>query len=131
VLLLDEPFHGLDAEATAHARRFLYELAKGRTVVHATHELGDVIGLAQGLLMIEGGVANWVTSDHALCRTGTDVTVFPIDVALSVIVDLGATAEVVGPRRVRVAPGHAAHEIIDALVGAGCRVDASNPVFVR
>lgn len=130
VLLLDEPFHGLDPEGAARARRFLSELATGRTVVHATHDLGDVIGLADGLLLIEAGVARWVSGDLALRGTSTDVTVAPVDTALAVLTALGAEAEVLGHRRIRIAPGYAAHEIIDALVRAGCRVDASSPVYV-
>ncbi|MBP6016036.1 MAG: heme ABC exporter ATP-binding protein CcmA [Candidatus Promineofilum sp.] len=56
VLLLDEPYTGLDQEATALLDDLLRaETARGRTILMITHDLGHGLGLADRLAILYGG----------------------------------------------------------------------------
>lgn len=54
-LLLDEPFAALDADVTGHLRALLGELLAGRTALLVTHDLLDVLALADNVAALEGG----------------------------------------------------------------------------
>jgi ABC-2 type transport system ATP-binding protein len=74
VLLLDEPFYGLDPDASATLRRVLRtERDRGATVVFASHlfdevgRLADRVGmLSGGQLVREGAVADLVVDEPAI-----------------------------------------------------------------
>ncbi len=56
VLLLDEPFNGLDPRNSSQLRALVKELASnGAGVLVATHILGDVARLADRVIVLEGG----------------------------------------------------------------------------
>lgn len=56
VLLLDEPFNGLDPRNAAELRSLVGELAEGGvSVLVATHVLGDVDRLAKRAIVLQGG----------------------------------------------------------------------------
>src|SRR5437660_1375769 len=56
VLLLDEPFTGLDLAAAAEFRRLLAQLAgAGRIVVLATHNVGEGVELATDIAFQQRG----------------------------------------------------------------------------
>jgi len=56
ILLLDEPFTGLDASASAALHRLLRRFRQeGRTCILVTHHLGEAEGLVDRLLVIERG----------------------------------------------------------------------------
>src|SRR5438132_7223291 len=56
VLLLDEPFTGLDLAAAAEFRRLLAQLAgAGRIVVLATHNVDEGVELATDIAFQQGG----------------------------------------------------------------------------
>jgi heme exporter protein A len=56
VLLLDEPYTGLDQEATHLLDDLLREeAARGRTILMITHDLGHGLGLADRLAILYGG----------------------------------------------------------------------------
>lgn len=56
VLLLDEPYTGLDQEASGLLDELLREeAARGRTILMITHDLGHGLGLADRLAILYGG----------------------------------------------------------------------------
>ncbi|WP_432557662.1 sulfate/molybdate ABC transporter ATP-binding protein [Granulicoccus sp. GXG6511] len=55
VVLLDEPFAALDAASTPDLRRLLRERLEGVTTLLVTHDLLDVLALAEGLVVLEAG----------------------------------------------------------------------------
>ena len=56
VLILDEPQNGLDPEGIAHLRAYLREYARaGRTVLVSSHQLGEVLHMADDATVIAGG----------------------------------------------------------------------------
>ena len=56
VLILDEPQNGLDPEGIAHLRDYLREYARaGRTVLVSSHQLGEVLHMADDATVIAGG----------------------------------------------------------------------------
>lgn len=55
VVLLDEPFAALDAAVTPELRRLLRERLVGATTLLVTHDLLDVLALADQLVVLEGG----------------------------------------------------------------------------
>lgn len=55
VLLLDEPLLGLDAEGRSLFQSILMELKGKLTIVYVTHDLSEVVGLADRLWLIEEG----------------------------------------------------------------------------
>lgn len=55
ILLLDEPFAALDVSVTPQLRRLLRDRLSERTALLVTHDLLDVMTLADRLIVIEGG----------------------------------------------------------------------------
>jgi len=61
LVLLDEPWTGLDARAAARlSTRLEAEKRAGRTLVVVTHDLGRVVGLAERALVLARGRASWL-----------------------------------------------------------------------
>ncbi|MCQ4620624.1 ATP-binding cassette domain-containing protein [Corynebacterium sp. CCUG 71335] len=60
VLVLDEPQNGLDPEGIAHLRTYLRDYARsGRTVLVSSHQLGEVLHLADDATVIAGGTVRF------------------------------------------------------------------------
>ena len=55
LVLLDEPFAALDVSVTPELRRLLRSRLAGMTTVLVSHELLDVVTLADRLVLVEGG----------------------------------------------------------------------------
>lgn len=55
IVLLDEPFAALDVSVTPELRRLMRERLAGRTALLVTHDLLDVVTLADRLVVIEHG----------------------------------------------------------------------------
>lgn len=55
LMLLDEPFAALDVTGRARLRALVQRLLVGRTVLLVTHDLVDVLALADDLLVLEDG----------------------------------------------------------------------------
>ncbi len=69
VVLLDEPMAALDAASAPEMRRLLRSHLAGRTTVLVTHDLLDVLTLAQHLVVIEAGrVADSGPTGEVLAR---------------------------------------------------------------
>lgn len=65
LLLLDEPFTGLDPVATARAAAILADLkAAGTTVIMATHDIEKADGWADRALLIRSGRIVWNSGDN-------------------------------------------------------------------
>jgi ABC-2 type transport system ATP-binding protein len=80
VLLLDDPFQGLDPEARLELRAPLGALAGGTTILLATHRIADVEGLCDRVALLVAGrlVAEASTSDF-LARFAPPVYVAEVD----------------------------------------------------
>ncbi len=71
VLLLDEPFSGLDVAAASQMRRLVQQLVAERrtTVVLVSHDLIDLVSLAQRVVVVEAGqVVDDGAADQVLRR---------------------------------------------------------------
>lgn len=55
VLLLDEPFAALDVGAAGELRQVLRAVLRGRTALLVTHDLLDVLALADAVAVLDGG----------------------------------------------------------------------------
>lgn len=55
ILLLDEPFAALDVSVTPELRRLLRERLRGQAALITTHDLLDVVTLADRMIVIESG----------------------------------------------------------------------------
>ncbi|MDE7060730.1 MAG: ABC transporter ATP-binding protein [Lachnospiraceae bacterium] len=53
ILLLDEPFTGLDATTKMRAAEYLKSRAEGRTVIMVTHDLQEAIQIGARVVMVE------------------------------------------------------------------------------
>ncbi len=53
ILLLDEPFTGLDAATKMRAAEYLKNRAEGRTVIMVTHDLQEAIQIGARVVMVE------------------------------------------------------------------------------
>src|SRR5690625_1171439 len=77
LLLLDEPLAALDVQAAADLRQLLRTSvrATGRTAVIVTHDLLDVLALADDVVVLDGGrVAEQGPSTQLLSQPRTDFT---------------------------------------------------------
>lgn len=52
VIILDEPFQGLDAENTKNAIEVIKKYCAGKTVLAVTHDVSEFSGYADGFLML-------------------------------------------------------------------------------
>lgn len=55
VLILDEPTAGLDPKERVRLRNYIYELAKNRIVLLATHIVSDIEAIAGDILLLKEG----------------------------------------------------------------------------
>jgi ABC-2 type transport system ATP-binding protein len=122
VLLLDEPFNGLDPEGIVWMRGFLRGLAaRGRAVLVSSHLMGELQDTADHLVVVGRGrvIADASTAGLLAAASGDQVTVRTAApaAAMAVLARAGAAVTEAGPGTVTVA-GLAA-ERITALLGAG------------
>ena len=122
VLILDEPFNGMDPEGIIWIRRLLRSLAReGRAVLVSSHLMGElqdiadrVVVIGRGKVLADASVAELLaraSGDHVLLRTPTP------DEAAAVLERAGADATVTGATTVSVAGG-AAQGVVAILAQA-------------
>lgn len=71
ILLLDEPQNGLDPQGIVELRVLLKKLAAaGHTVVVSSHQLGEVVHLAQDITVLAEGTIRYSGSLHELAPRG-------------------------------------------------------------
>jgi ABC-2 type transport system ATP-binding protein len=97
VLILDEPFNGMDPEGIVWMRQFLRSLAvEGRAVLVSSHLMGQLEGTATHLVVIGHGrlVADTTVSELIATASGSNVTIRTTAMAqaMSVVARAGATA---------------------------------------
>jgi ABC-2 type transport system ATP-binding protein len=122
VLMLDEPFNGLDPEGIVWMRSFLRSLAEqGRAVLVSSHLMGELQDTADHLVVIGRGrlVADAATADLLAAASRGLVslrTSAPAEARL-VLSEAGATVVVTGSDTLAVS-GLASERVV-ALLGAG------------
>ncbi len=119
VLMLDEPFNGMDPEGIIWMRGFLGSLAaEGRAVLVSSHLMGELQEVASHLVIIGRGtvIADTRVADLIAATSAGQVTVrssAPLD-AMSVLSDAGATVADAGGGVLTVS-GLAAERVIALL----------------
>lgn len=80
VLLLDEPLLGLDGQARAAILNLLAPLRHSKTILYVTHDLSEIISLADKLWLVENGeivlecsMADWEQHIDRLTAAGVKV----------------------------------------------------------
>jgi ABC-2 type transport system ATP-binding protein len=123
VLILDEPFNGMDPEGIIWIRRFLRSLAgEGRAVLVSSHLMGElqdiadqVVVIGRGQVLADAGVEELVaraSGDQVLLRTSVPAQ------AATVLRGAGATATVTDRNTLAVA-GIGAQGVVEVLSQAG------------
>jgi ABC-2 type transport system ATP-binding protein len=102
VLILDEPFNGMDPEGIVWMRQFLRSLAvQGRAVLVSSHLMGELEDTATHLVVIGHGrlVADTTVSELIATASDSNVTIRTTAMAqaMSVLARAGATATPAGP----------------------------------
>jgi ABC-2 type transport system ATP-binding protein len=119
ILLLDEPFNGLDPEGIIWMRGFLRELAgQGRAVFVSSHLMGElqdmadhVVVIGRGRLVADTSVAELLTAaSRGLVRVRTSAPAR----AATVLLGAGATVVATGPDTLAVS-GLASQRVVELL----------------
>ena len=120
MLMLDEPFNGLDPEGIVWMRGFLVALAsQGRAILVSSHLMSELQGTASHLVVVGRGrvIADTSVADLIAAASGERVTLRTAarTRAMTVLATAGATVASTGPDTLTVA-GLAAERIV-ALLG--------------
>src|ERR1022692_1328582 len=120
VLMLDEPFNGMDPEGIVWMRGFLRSLAaQGRAVLVSSHLMNELQDIAGHLVVVGRGtvIADTSVAELLTAAAGGRVTLrTTAPAAAAVLADAGATVTAAGPGTLTVS-GLAAERIV-ALLGA-------------
>jgi ABC-2 type transport system ATP-binding protein len=135
LLLLDEPTSGLDPESSRAVLELIHQMTgEGMTVVMSTHLLLEAEGLADQVVIVEGGIDVVAGSTEELMRrywpTPSVVLEAEDPGALRQMLDLeGVVACDTEGDKVRVGLDHLSRvpDLIAALVAAGVRLTAVTP----
>jgi ABC-2 type transport system ATP-binding protein len=119
VLILDEPFNGMDPEGIVWMRQFLRSLAvQGRAVLISSHLMGELEGTATHLVVIGHGclIADTTVSELIATASGSNVTIRTTAMAqaMSVLAHAGTTVTHAGSEFLTVA-GLAPERIVAVL----------------
>ena len=119
VLMLDEPFNGMDPEGIVWMRGFLRSLAaQGRAVLVSSHLMSELEDAADHLVVVGRGkvIADAGVRDLIAAASGDRVTVRTTarTPAMTTLANAGATVAVTGPDRLTVS-GLAAQDIVTRL----------------
>ena len=123
VLILDEPFNGMDPEGIIWIRRFLRSLAaEGRAVLVSSHLMGELQDIADRVVVVgRGRVLADATVDELVARASGDqvllVTPAPSEAATA-LERAGARATVNG-RDTLAVTGIGAQRVVEALSQVG------------
>jgi ABC-2 type transport system ATP-binding protein len=120
VLMMDEPFNGMDPEGIAWMRGFLRSLAaEGRAVLVSSHLMSELQGTADHLVVVGRGkvIADASVAELLAARSGGRVTLRTTAApeAMAALAGAGATATATGPGTVTVS-GWPAEKVV-ALLG--------------
>ncbi len=136
LLLYDEPTSGLDPESSVAVLELIHEMAgEGRTVIMCTHLLLEAEGLADQVVVLEGGRDVIAGPPAELTRRFWPDTVVKIaatePAALAALTHrpgvLGVDLVGEGPAVVRLDDIGRVPDLVDALVAAGARVTRVEP----
>jgi ABC-2 type transport system ATP-binding protein len=130
LLLLDEPTSGLDPESSHAVLRLIDEMAdEGRTVIMCTHLLLEAEGLADQVVMMDGGRTLVAGAPDALVRRVWPRPAVVIDaVDRSTLDTLRHLPSVIdyrrdgGPARVELVDSAVIPDLVAALTAGGARV---------
>jgi ABC-2 type transport system ATP-binding protein len=123
VLILDEPFNGMDPEGIIWVRRFLRSLAaEGRTVLVSSHLMGELQDIAEHVIVIgRGKVLADAAVEELVARAAGDQVLLrtpaPADAATA-LRSAKATATVTDSNTLAVA-GIGAQRVVEVLSQAG------------
>jgi ABC-2 type transport system ATP-binding protein len=122
VLMMDEPFNGLDPEGIVWMRGFLASLARqGRAVLVSSHLMSELQDTADHLVVVGRGKVVADTSVHALLaaasRGRVTLRTAARTQAMTVLAHAGATVTATGPDTLTIS-GLAAERIVQ-LLGEG------------
>jgi ABC-2 type transport system ATP-binding protein len=120
VLMLDEPFNGMDPEGIVWMRGFLRSLAaQGRAVLVSSHLMGELQDTADQLVVVGRGkvIADRSVADLIATASGDRVTLRTTErtPAMTVLARVGATVAATGPATLTVS-GLPAERVV-ALLG--------------
>jgi ABC-2 type transport system ATP-binding protein len=120
VLMLDEPFNGMDPEGIVWMRGFLRSLAaQGRAVLVSSHLMGELQDTADQLVVVGRGkvIADSSVADLIATASGDRVTLRTTErtPAMTVLARVGATVAATGPATLTVS-GLPAERVV-ALLG--------------
>jgi ABC-2 type transport system ATP-binding protein len=123
VVILDEPFNGMDPEGIVWMRGFLRSLAaEGRAVLVSSHLMGELEGMADHLVVVGRGrvIADTSVAQFIAAASGDRVAVRTAEMAPAVraLEDAGAEVVVVGPDTLS-ASGLPAEKVVAALGARG------------
>ncbi|HEX3753358.1 MAG TPA: ATP-binding cassette domain-containing protein [Streptosporangiaceae bacterium] len=123
VLILDEPFNGMDPEGIIWIRQFLRSLAQaGRTVLVSSHLMGELEDMADHVVIVgRGKVLADATIDELTARRSGDQVLLRSPVpaeAAAALQQAGIAASVTGRRTVAVS-GAPAQRAVEVLSQAG------------
>jgi ABC-2 type transport system ATP-binding protein len=138
ILVLDEPFNGLDPDGIQSTRTFLSDFARrGGTVLLSSHLLGEISHVADDALILDHGrlvgsgpLDSLVTGPSVVVVTTPDATVLADAVARrGASVSMSATTEIVVTGLDAYAIGRAAADAGVAITGMRERADDLETIF--
>ena len=123
VLMLDEPFNGMDPEGIVWMRGFLRSLAaQGRAVLVSSHLMSELEDAADHVVVVGRGkvIADAAVQDLISAASGDRVTLRTSarTPAMTILADAGATVAVTGADTLTVS-GLTAQEVVTRLTAAG------------
>ena len=123
VLMMDEPFNGMDPEGIVWMRGFLRSLAtQGRAVLVSSHLMSELQGAADHLVVVGRGrvIADTSVADLIAAASGDRITLRTAAraAAMTVLANAGATVAATGPDTLTVA-GLTAERVVSALNQSG------------
>jgi ABC-2 type transport system ATP-binding protein len=123
VLMLDEPFNGMDPEGIVWIRGFLRSLAaEGRAVLVSSHLMGELQDTADHMVVVGRGqvIADASVAELIATASGGQVTVRTIALgeAMGAIREAGARVAATGPDSL-ITAGLAAEQVVKVLSGHG------------
>jgi ABC-2 type transport system ATP-binding protein len=123
ILMLDEPFNGLDPEGIVWMRGFLRSLAhQGRAVLVSSHLMSELQDTADHLVIVGRGkvIADTSVAELVAAASGNRVTLrtAALPAAMAALERAGAVAVASGPDTVTIS-GLAAHGVVTVLGASG------------
>jgi ABC-2 type transport system ATP-binding protein len=123
VLMMDEPFNGMDPEGIVWMRGFLRSLAtQGRAVLVSSHLMSELEGTADHLVVVGRGrvIADTSVAELIAAASGDRITLRTAARAgaMTVLANAGATVAATGPDTLTVA-GLTAERVVSALGQSG------------